>query len=135
MCGVPPIQYMFFLCGVPPFATLGSVLDSKQSWKSGKFQLVRWSHRLFFYVLLSPSWIINLYQLVSPSVALPAELVTFKNLFVFLVVGGLVFYIFSIMIFFSLVIFYNGSFTFIHQYCSYKVVYSMCVAYRSLHDY
>ena len=45
----PPFQYICFLCGVPPpFATLGSVLDSKQSWESGKFQLVRWSHRLFF---------------------------------------------------------------------------------------
>ena len=31
------------------FVTLGSVLDSKWSWEFGKFRLVRWSHRLFFF--------------------------------------------------------------------------------------
>ena len=36
MCVVPPFQYIYFLCCVPPFATLGSSLDAKQSWESGK---------------------------------------------------------------------------------------------------
>ena len=65
MCGVSPFQYICFLCCVPPhFATLGSVLDSKQSSESGKFQLVSSS--------------VSLSQLVSPSVALTAELAIVK---------------------------------------------------------
>ena len=51
---------------------------------SGKFQLARWSHRVTLFsdwdhpptLLLGPSLIINLAQLVYPSVALPAELVS-----------------------------------------------------------
>ena len=62
----PPSQFMFFCAMSPPmkfgaFSTLGSVLDCKQSGESGKFQLV--------------SSIVSLAQLVSPSVALLAELV------------------------------------------------------------
>ena len=74
MCGVPiPIRYvrcpplpvyLFSVRCPPPFATLGSVLDSKQSWESGKFQLVRWSHRLFFYVVLQLN-----YQLISTCIS------------------------------------------------------------------
>ena len=71
----PPSSIPFSVQFSHLFATFGSVLDSKQSWESGKFQLARWSNRSFFCVLLGPSWIINLAQLVSPSVALPAELV------------------------------------------------------------
>ena len=33
----PLPTYIFFLCGVQPFATFGSVLDLKQSWESGNF--------------------------------------------------------------------------------------------------
>ena len=46
------------ICGVPP----SSLLDETTDW-------------LFFSALLGLSLIINLAQLVSPSVALPAELV------------------------------------------------------------
>ena len=85
----PPPSVRFFLCGVPT-PQCSSVLDSKQSWESAKFQLARWSHRFFFCAfwmcsnpfllkylstqILGPSWV-NVAQLVSPSVALPAELV------------------------------------------------------------
>ena len=75
-----PVYILSVRCSLHPnviyaFVTLGSVLDSKQSRKSGKFQLARWSHRLAsFSVLLGPSWIINLAQFVSPSMALQAEL-------------------------------------------------------------
>ena len=32
-----------------PVATLGSILDSQPSWKSGKLQLARWSHELVLF--------------------------------------------------------------------------------------
>ena len=31
------------------FATLGSILDSQQSWKSGQYQLARWSHEVAWF--------------------------------------------------------------------------------------
>ena len=38
-------------------ATLGSILDSQLSWKSGKFQLAIWSHEvLLFSVRTNPTW-------------------------------------------------------------------------------
>ena len=75
MCGIPPFQYTFFCAVFPLLCHIWFCLGFQQSWESGKFQLARWSNRMFFCVLLGPSWIINLAQLVSPSVALPAELV------------------------------------------------------------
>ena len=65
LCGVPLFHYKCFCAVSPPspkfcaFATLGSALDSKQSRIS----------------VLGPSLIFNIAQLISPSVALPAELV------------------------------------------------------------
>ena len=50
-------------------------MDSKQSRKSGKFQLANEATDCFFSVLLGHSLIFNIAQLVSPSMALPAELV------------------------------------------------------------
>ena len=55
MFGVPHSQYMFFSVRCPPPHPLCSSLslphlDFKQSWESGKLQLARWSHILFFLV-------------------------------------------------------------------------------------
>ena len=36
------------------FATLSSILDSQQSWKSGKYQLARWSHEVVLKSLDHP---------------------------------------------------------------------------------
>ena len=55
MCGVPPFHYRFFLCGVPPPNVVLCLCLS--------------------ILILCLSWNIILAQLVSPSVALPAELV------------------------------------------------------------
>merc|ERR1711875_66629 len=81
MCGVPPFHYKFFCAVSPPcnsvplpHLTLSWILSKVKNLASSSLQdeAIDW---LFFTELLGPSLIINLAQLVSPSVALPAELV------------------------------------------------------------
>ena len=71
MCGVPPCN------SVPlPHLALSWILSKVENLESSSLQdeATDW---LFFSELQGPSLIINLAQLVSPSVALPAELVSY----------------------------------------------------------
>ena len=46
VCAVsPPFSISVFCAVSPTLCHIWLCLDSKQSWESGKFQLVRWSHR------------------------------------------------------------------------------------------
>ena len=45
----PPSVCFTLLSAQPNIATLGSILDSQQSWESGKFQLARWSHEVVIF--------------------------------------------------------------------------------------
>ena len=80
MCGVPPFQYKFF-CAVSPPCNSVPLPHLALSWILSKVENLASSSlqdeatNCFFTELLGPSLIINLAQLVSPSVALPAELV------------------------------------------------------------
>ena len=57
-------------------ATLGSILDSQLSWKSGKFQLARWSHnKRLNPVWNSPNRHLSLEDLKNPKI--------FEKIFVF----------------------------------------------------
>ena len=62
LCGVPPSQFTFFLCSVPPQCSFVPLPHSSLCWK---VKLGIWHF----------ARTINLAQLVSPSVELPAELV------------------------------------------------------------
>ena len=71
MCGVPPSITNF---SVPlPHLALSWILIKAENLSSSSLQDE--ATDCFFRVLLGPSLIINLAQLVSPSVALPAQLV------------------------------------------------------------
>ena len=81
MCGVPPFEYKFF-CAVSPPCNSVPLAHLALSWILSKVKnLARSSLQdeaidwLFFTELLGPSLIIISAQLVSPRVALPAELV------------------------------------------------------------
>ena len=79
LCGVPTpfVPLIKNVCAVSPPCNSVPLPHFALSWILSKVEnLARWSHRLvFFSVLLGPSLNINLAQLVSPSVAIPAELV------------------------------------------------------------
>ena len=76
VCAVsPPSSICFFLCGVPPLCHTWLCLRFVAKLRIWQVPACKMKPQIVFYVLLSPNWIINLSQLVSPSVALPAELV------------------------------------------------------------
>ena len=76
----PPLPLQIFLCGVPPpcnsvplpHLALSWILSKVENLASSRLQdeATDW---LFFTELLGPSLIINPAQLVSPSVAIPAD--------------------------------------------------------------
>ena len=77
MCGIPPFQYTLFLCCFPtslPHLVLSWIPSKVENLESSSLQDEA-TDCFFFSELQGPSLIINLAQLVSPSVALPAELV------------------------------------------------------------
>ena len=79
MCGVPPSSISVFCAEHPPspllHLALSWILSKVENLSSSSLKDEATDYN--FSVLLGPSLIINLAQLVSPSVTLPVELVFF----------------------------------------------------------